>query len=107
MNETKMAVALGQMEGPTRETTAARRLSAAIGGSVSPDNIAYLAKDESLVVLKEGVDLLGEKHTTFSLAGGNAAYVGDGQWYKNGKPWTIAHGEKIRPLPARKEQGTA
>jgi hypothetical protein len=55
----------------------------------------------------EDVDVVYEGHLMrltdgrcFSLAGGNAAYAGDGKWFRNGKPWNIQPHEKVRPLPS-------
>ena len=69
---------------------AARRLSAALGTPISPDDLDVVY-DNKLLRLTDG--------RCFSLAGGNAAYMGDGKWFKNGKLWNIQPHEKIRPLP--------
>jgi hypothetical protein len=67
---------------------AARRLSAAIGRKVTPDDVAG-------VVLGEYVSLTSGE--TFKLYAGNAAYCGNGLWMKNGKPWDNAWEEGQEP----------
>jgi hypothetical protein len=69
---------------------AARRLSAALGMRIDPE-IIDVVYDRRVVQLKNG--------NAFALAGGNAAYVGEGIWVKNGKVWNIAPDEDVRPLP--------
>jgi hypothetical protein len=76
------------------KTLAARRLSAALGMRIDPE-IIDVVYDGRIVRLKNG--------NAFALAGGNAAYLGDGVWVKNGKVWDIQPGEDVRPLP---EAGT-
>ena len=82
---------------------AARRLSAALGVEIKSSQIERVT-DEGFVKLTEG--------TSFCLAGGNAVFKGPvmgdtvadyqhGFWIKNGKPWNIQVGEKIRPLPGK------
>jgi hypothetical protein len=71
-------------------TLAARRLSAALGMKIQPEIIDVVYRGR-LVKLKNG--------RAFTLAGGNAAYVGDGIWVKNGKVWNIQPDEDVRPLP--------
>ncbi len=71
---------------------AARRLSAALGRSFSADDIQHvLGEDESFLILNDD--------STITLAGGNAAYIGNDQWVKNGKPWDLdTTGDKVRAL---------
>jgi hypothetical protein len=72
------------------KTLAARRLSAAIGLKVEPESIDVIYGGR-VVKLKNG--------NAFLLVGGNAAYLGDGVWLKNGRVWNIAPDEDVRPLP--------
>jgi hypothetical protein len=69
---------------------AARRLSAALGMKIQPE-IIDIVYDRRIVILKNG--------NAFALPGGNAAYLGDGVWVKNGKVWDIQPDEVVRPLP--------
>jgi hypothetical protein len=80
------------------KTLAARRLSAAIGMRIDPDIIDFVL-EPSIVQLKNG--------RAFSLAGGNAAYVGEGIWVKNGKVWDIQPNEDVRPLPEASTKTTS
>lgn len=88
---------------PVDKTLAARRLSAALGEDIKPGMVERVT-DEGLLKLTDD--------RVFCLAGGNAVYrgpvMGDsiddyqpGYWVKNGKPWNIQPGEKIRPLPGK------
>jgi hypothetical protein len=69
---------------------AARRLSAALGRKVASDEIEFV--HGSFVGLKSG-DVL-------ELYAGNAAYVGDGVWMKNGAVWADAWTEGATPRDA-------
>jgi hypothetical protein len=82
---------------------AARRLSAALGVEIKSSQIERVSEDGMVKLSNGGV---------FCLAGGNAVYrgpvMGDtvedyqhGYWVKNGKPWNLQPGEKIRPLPGK------
>ena len=86
-------------------TLVARRLSAALGEEIKSSQIERVS-EEGFVMLTEG--------TSFFLAGGNAVYKGPimgdtiedfqhGYWIRNGKPWNLQAGEKIRPLPGMKK----
>ncbi len=74
-----------------RTILAARRLSAALGRRVEPEDVQYLSSDCKLVRLKG--DLV------FMLSGGNTAYCGDGVYMRNGKPWDqSSYDGGLRPL---------
>jgi hypothetical protein len=68
---------------------AARRLSAALGRKVAPEDIEE--------VFQEYVRLTSGQ--TVALLAGNAAYLGNGEYMKNGKAWPDAmHGDGPRSL---------
>ena len=69
---------------------AARRLSAALGRKVSPDEIAFIG-ERGLVSLASG--------KAYTLFAGNACYAGNGLWMKNGREWAEAWEEKNIPRP--------
>ena len=83
------------------KTLAARRLSAALGAEIKSSQIERVS-EEGFVNLTNG--------TSFCLAGAvfKGPVMGDtvedyqhGYWIRNGKPWSIQAGEKIRPLPGK------
>ena len=66
---------------------AARRLSGALGRKVKPEDVEEITYGH--VFLKSG--------ESFRLLGGNAAYCGNGVYYRNGKPWENVHEEGQDP----------
>jgi hypothetical protein len=78
-------------------------LSAALGADIKASQIERV-DEEGFVKLTNG--------SLFCLAGGNAVFKGSvmgdtiedyepGYWIKNGKPWNLQPGEKVRPLPGK------
>jgi hypothetical protein len=68
-----------------RKELAARRLSAALGKKIDEDDVIFAADDGTLLV--------GDQ--VYALVKGNAAYVGNGEWMKNGRPWVDPEGVQI------------
>lgn len=68
---------------------AARRLSAALGRKIAPEDIEYVFN--SYVSLGDG--------GVYRLYAGNVCYAGRGVWMKNGREWLEAWEEKNVPRP--------
>ena len=71
------------------EVKAAARLSAALGRKIDPGDIDFV--HGSYVSLGPGQVL--------KLYAGNAAYAGNGQWFKNGRPWERVWDDRNVPRP--------
>ena len=67
---------------------AARRLSAALGRKFAPEDVERLI---------DGYVRAGRK--IYCLYAGNACYVGNGVWMKNGREWVEAWDDKNVPQP--------
>ncbi|ADB76166.1 hypothetical protein [Geodermatophilus obscurus] len=74
------------------ETTAAARLSAAIGRKIDPAEVEHV--EGAFVILRP------LPRRIYQLHAGNVAYEGDAaMWWRNGRPWERAGDERNTPRP--------
>jgi hypothetical protein len=76
-----------QYETDESRAKAARRASGALGRKVDVDDINWAYSIGDYLMLEEG--------KCVALHAGNAAYVGDGQYVRNGKPMTDAEVDRL------------